>query len=112
MRAVDGLLLTAERKQLQAELADRLQHGTARLVGGLGGWLHQALVHQAHERSESAAGPLEVAYLLRRIKRPAPDEDAEPAEEPPLRLLKQVVAPANRRAQRLLALRQVARPVR
>ena len=51
---------------------------------------------------------LAVADLLHRLERPAFVEDGEPAQQPLLRGVEERVAPADRRAQRALAERQVA----
>ena len=51
---------------------------------------------------------LAVADLLHRLERPAFVEDREPAQQPLLRGVEQRVAPADRRAQRALAKRQIA----
>ena len=42
-------------------------------------------------------------HFLGRLQRPATAEDRQPAEQPALRLRQQVVAPVDRRPQRLLA---------
>ena len=50
------------------------------------------------------------AHRLGRLERPAADEHAEPREQRLASAVEQVVAPADRRAQRLLARGRVARP--
>ncbi len=47
-----------------------------------------------------------------RSEREAPGKDAESGKEVPLGGIEQVVAPVDRRAQRLVAIRQITRPTR
>ena len=108
--------------QLGVGLGVAAAHG--RLVTGLGEALERVLAHglehlEAAGRPRSrGSGPsawrapssaCRPAHRLGRLERPAADEDAELREHRLHVRIEQVVAPADRRAQRLLALRGVAR---
>ena len=72
----------------------------------------EALVGEGHQPVEDLDADLRRPVRRRasaRLELAAADEHGEPREQPPLALVEQVVAPGDRAAQRLLALRQVAR---
>ena len=99
---------------LGGELADRVEHPEARLAVDLLG-PDEALVGEGHqavedvEPSSSAAGPQTASALS---SSQPPTNTRQPGEQAPLACVEQVVAPGDRAAERLLALRQVARPGR
>ena len=79
---------------LACELADRLEHREPAVS-----LADEALVDERGERLQVA-----VADSLRRLERPAAGEDREARQSLLLMLLEQVVAPGDRRPQRLLSL--------
>ncbi len=106
-----AVVLRGLRQALRGVIADRLQHEEPRLAVIRLDLPHEALVH---ERSHAVEG-VEVAAggdRLRRLEREPAAEHREPAEEPLLGFVEQVVAPGDRAAERLLALREVARAAR
>ena len=99
--------LGAAVEHLAGELADRLEHREPRL--GRVEHPEQALVRQLADRvDEVVAGhPVGPADRLgRREVDPAP-EDRQALQQPPPRLVEDVVAPRDGAAQRLLALGQI-----
>src|SRR5438067_6692921 len=92
--APEHLGLTGLVKPLDRVLADRLQHPEAVALADA----NQALVDERLERVKIC-----VADCFRRLERAAAREDGEPSEELLLVLGQQLVAPLDRRAQRLLA---------
>ena len=84
---------------LEREFADRLQHRVARLVAA-----EQVLVEQRAERVDVC-----VADGLGAFQRPAARKDGEARERPPFMVVQKVVAPSDRRSQRSLPLRRIAR---
>src|SRR5436190_9173800 len=93
----------ARLEQLACELPDRLQHPEAAALPAA----EQALLEQRLERVEVG-----LAHLLGRLDREAAGEDGEAAEQLLFRLVKELVAPLDRRAQRPLALRRVSSAAR
>jgi hypothetical protein len=85
---------------LDREVADGLEHREARVAPA-----QQVVVD---ERADALQR--DVAHALRGLQRAAADEDAEPGEGEALVRPEQVVAPADRRGERALARRRVARP--
>jgi hypothetical protein len=103
-------------RQVRAGIfAHRLQQPiAARLLAGLV-HLHQRLVHQRVQPIQHRQGHRprpSVEHRLRGGQRPAPHEGRQPAQQQTLRLLEQVPAPVQRRAQGALACGQVSRPAR
>ncbi len=91
-------------QQPRRELPHRLQQAVARHAGG-GSGQHERLVHQPGEHLKHVLGR-EVAARTDRLGRgevPAAREGRQAAEEGPLVLAQQRVAPRQRGAQRLLA---------
>ena len=88
---------------LARELADRLEHREP-----LAAAAQQAVVDERRERLEHVVA----ADRLRGVEREAAGEDREPREEPARVVVEQVDAPLDRRAQRALALGDVARAAR
>src|ERR1700719_183771 len=88
---------------LQRELANRLQHPVAglRVCSLLAP--NEVLVDQRPERLDVC-----VADRLRGLKRAAPREDRETREQAAFLVIEQVVAPGDRRPQRVLPRRRVA----
>ena len=97
--APEHVELTALLEPHERELADRLQQDVAPAVPA-----QQALVDQRRDRVETR-----LADVLGRVERAPAREDPQPGERASLRRLEQVVAPGDRRAQRPLPLRRVAR---
>ena len=100
MAGADPLLLAGGGQLLQRQLADRLEHAEARPVDP-----DQVLLGERHE-------PAVAADVGGRAGGPPAREHAEPREPALLGRRQQVVAPAQRVAQRALAGVHVARPVR
>ena len=99
--AAAGVVVAARGPQLlERERADAVEHREAIAVAG-----DEALVHERGDPVERV-GPRD---RLGGLQRPAADEHAELGEQRPRVLVEQVVAPADRRAQRPLARRGVAR---
>jgi hypothetical protein len=94
-----GVGLAFGLQPLERVLADRLQHLVAAHRAG-----DEALVREGGDPVER----VRAAHGLGRLERPAAGEHAEPREELALAGLEQVVAPAHRAAQRLLASGRVA----
>ena len=86
-------------------LAHRLQQPVAPRAGGALVHLHQRLVDQPRQQVEHRVRGEAVARAdrLGGLQRPAAGEDRQPPQQRPLRLGQQVVAPVERRPQRLLA---------
>ena len=89
---------------LERVVADGVEHREARLAALAA--VDEAVVDERRQPVEEAR---HAADHLRVLERPAADEDREPREQPLLVLGEQRVAPVDRRAQRLLARRRVAR---
>jgi hypothetical protein len=108
----DRRRLAGPRELLLGVLADGLKHPEARLLAGTDGALDQAAVDQYPEPLEHVASRQVSAAAdgLGRFQRPATGEDGQAPEQRLLTRAEQVVAPGERLAQRLLALRQVGRP--
>ena len=100
MPAPDVILLARPRELLERVLPQRLEHPVAPAVGA-----HKAPVDESFQRVK-----LGVADGLRGLKRAAAGEHRQPGEQPLLLLVEQPVAPVDRRLQRALAPRRVARP--
>ena len=98
--------LAACLESLERVRADRLEHREARLAVGLLLLAEQAVVDQ---RRQARQEPVAAADRLGGLERAAADEDGEAREQRLLVGAEQLVAPVDRRAQRLLALGQVAR---
>ena len=73
--------------------------------------LDHALVHERLDAVDDVDAEivLRVGHGLGRLERAPADEDRDPAEQPLLRFVEQVVAPGDRAPQRLLAFGQIAR---
>src|SRR4029079_15417676 len=91
---------------------DRVEQPEARLAIGRLLHLEQALVHERHQSIEDVTtylgrGP---ADRLDRGKVASGPEDRQAIDQPASARLEELIAPGDRSAQRLLALRQVTRP--
>ena len=97
-------------EHLGGELADRLEHREAGLAG-LVVDADEALVDELPDPVDDVAAHLGggAAYGLGGLELEAAAKDGQPVDEPAGPVVEQVVAPGDRPAQRLLALRQVAR---
>ena len=104
--APDSSASPLDLQALERVRADRLQHREARLAVGLFLLAEQAVVDQRREPGEDV---LAAADGLGGVERAAAGEDGEAREERLLVRAEQVVAPVDRRAERLLAGGQVAR---
>ena len=101
-----GLHLAARVELLGGERADRLQQ---RVPPGVAHDAHQPLLDQRVELVQrSVALVVRVADLLHRLECPALVKAGEPPQQPLLLRVEERVAPADRRAERPLAQRQVA----
>src|SRR6266567_3556009 len=112
MRRLGGLQLPSFGKQLQPILPQGLQHQEARLLCLLLALLDEAVIQQRGEGVQDVWAP-SARPLAKRLgcrKLPAARKDREPPEERLLLGRKQVVAPLERLAQRLLASRRGAWP--
>ena len=87
-------------------LAHGLEHGEARLSDGVLASVDEALVHQGMQRVEVG-----VRDRFCPLERAAAGEDGDAAEEALFLGREQVVAPVNRRPQRLLARLCVSSPL-
>lgn len=89
---------------LRGVLADRLQHAVSRLARDLGVGQDQRLVDQVAEHPQDVLGPQSAARadLLGHVERPPAGEDRQPPQQDPLGLVEQLVAPVDRRPERLL----------
>jgi hypothetical protein len=95
--APERTVLCLGSQPFRGELSDRLQHPVAPLTL-LFPMAKQALVEERLERVD-----VDLAHRLGGLVVAAASEDREPAEEPLLLRIEQVVRPLDRRAQRLLA---------
>src|SRR5687767_13007951 len=86
------------------ELADRLEHPEASFAVRLLRLQDETLLDKGGE-----LGQVRVTDRLSRLDRPAAGEDRKAGEQRLFALVEQAVAPLDRRAQRLLARRQIAR---
>ena len=106
MRMPGRIHLAAGVELFGRECADRLEQ---RIALARAHHAHQALLDQRVEFVERAVAlAVAVADLLHRFERPAFVEAREPAQQQLFRRVEQRVAPADRRAQRALAEREVA----
>src|SRR6266568_4313094 len=112
MRRLGGLQLPSGGKQLQPILPQGLQHQEAWLLCLLLPLLDEAVILERGERVQDvwASYTYLLAKRLGRRKRPAARTDRKLPEERLLLGRKQVVAPLDRLAQRLLASRRGAWP--
>ncbi len=96
-------------EELRGELADRLEHGEARLPGFLGA-ADQALVDERGQALEDVDGrPVaRTGHGLGHVEVPAAPEDRQASKQPALGLVQEVAAPGDRAPQRPLAVGQVA----
>ena len=96
-------------QHLRGVLADGLQHREARFVGRLVE-TDEALVEELADELDDVAADLvrRPAHRLGHLQVEAAAEHRQPVDEPPCPVVQQVVAPGDRAAQRLLALRDVA----
>ena len=107
---LDVVALAAGRQHLGGVLADRVEHHVALLVRALFD-AKQALVDERRDTVEDVDADLarRAADAVGHIQLAAADEHGQPVEQPAGAGFEQVVAPRDRPAQRLLALRQVPR---
>jgi hypothetical protein len=110
----DVVRLAGRLEPLASVLADRLQHGEARVRVAALRLAQEALAHQRrqHVQHGQRTGARQVAHGLRRIQRATAGEHGQSAEEYPLFRLQQVVAPVDGPPQRLLTHGGVARSSR
>src|SRR5262249_12061728 len=97
MATLHVLVLRCLGQSFRGELADRLEHPEARGTSTLAP-AQQVLVQERLQHVWIGAGD-----LLRRLEAAAPREDAHPPKETLLLRIQEVVAPADRRPQRLLS---------
>ena len=107
---LDVVALAAGRQHLGGVLADRVEHHVALLVRALFD-AEQALVDERRDTVEDVDADLarRAADAVGHIQLAAADEHGQAVEQPAGAGFEQVVAPRDRPAQRLLALRQVPR---
>ena len=92
------------------ELADGLEHLEAGFVAVDLGATQETLLNQRRQSLKGIDSQLSrAADRLDRVQRPSAGEDGEPAQQPLLRRLQQLVAPVDRAAQRLLTGGQIPR---
>ena len=111
VRLADGAVLAARHQSFERVLPDRLHHRQTGLAVGMLAQLQQALVDQRFDAVDDVDTQIlfRVGHGLGGLERAAADEDRQAAEQPLFGLAEQVVAPGNRRAQRLLTRRQIPR---
>ena len=112
MAPSDAGRLAARFQLLQRVLADRLQHPEARLAVRRPRLRRTRLLATSDSRPSSTSMPRspsasQTASAASSVQ--PPDEDRQAAEQAPLVLVQQVVAPGDGVAQRLLAGREIAR---
>ena len=107
---LDVVALAAGRQHLGGVLADRVEHHVALLVRAILD-AEQALVDERRDTVEDVDADLarRAADAFGHIQLAAADEHGQAVEQPAGAGFEQVVAPRDRPAQRLLALRQVPR---
>ena len=110
MAVARGRRLAGLGQLLLGVLADRLEQAVARLAAGAVGD-DERLLDQRRDEIEDRLGLERVGggYGLGGIEREAAREDGQPAQQRPLGLGEEVVAPVDQRAQRLLAAQRGAR---
>ena len=101
--AAELLAFAPSLELLPGVLAQGREHRQAQSVRGVA-LPDEALLDQRFDRVEAR-----VAHRLGRLGATAAGEDGEPREDRPLVRVEQLVTPVDRRPQRLLALREVAR---